>query len=284
MNGRAMRSQRDSGSLILCLSLRHLQSPRGAPGTPIGCVLPIANPGRLSARFWRDTPLIATAACFFANHRGLSGDWKSATASYDLSVDLYKQRVIAFRQGDSIVPSPKPSSDFDFLRYIGAVTRELQNRDHQGRPARVLVASCAYDTVIGDVWDAITNPERIPRWFLPVSGDLRLGGRYQLEGNAGGQITACEPPRSLDLTWEFGGQVSWVNVRLSELSDGGTNLRLEHIAQVPEEFWNQYGPGAVGVGWDLTMLGLGLHLETNTTLDPRQAALWPTTEVGKDFV
>ena len=44
------------------------------------------------------------------------------------------------------------------------------------------------------MWDACTDPERIGRWFLPVSGDLRLGGRYQLEGNAGGEILRCEPP------------------------------------------------------------------------------------------
>src|SRR5579862_2009041 len=107
----------------------------------------------------------------------------------------------------------------DVLRFIGNVTREIQNREHEGRPARVLVATCAYDTTIDDLWDAISNPQRIPRWFLPVTGDLRLGGTYQLEGNAGGKITGCEPPRSLALTWEFGGQVSWVNVRLTELSD-----------------------------------------------------------------
>ena len=51
---------------------------------------------------------------------------------------------------------------------------------------------------------------------MPVSGDLRLGGRFQLQGNAGGGITRCAPPRHLAVTWEFGGQVSWVDVRLFE--------------------------------------------------------------------
>jgi uncharacterized protein YndB with AHSA1/START domain len=182
------------------------------------------------------------------------------------------------------MPSGKHSSDINVLRYIGAVTREIQTREYEGRPARVLLANCVYDTTIDDVWDAITNPERIPRWFLPISGDLRLGGRYQLQGNASGQITVCDPPRTLDLTWEYGGQVSWVQVRLTELSDGGASLRLEHIAHVPDDLWNQYGPGAVGVGWDLAMLGLGRHLETGATVDPKQAAEWPATEDGKDFV
>jgi uncharacterized protein YndB with AHSA1/START domain len=147
-----------------------------------------------------------------------------------------------------------------------------------------MVATCAYDTNLDDVWDAITNAGRIPRWFLPISGDLRLGGRYQLEGNAGGTITACEPPRHLALTWEFGGQVTWVRVQLQELSDGGTLLRLEHIAQVPDELWNQYGPGAVGVGWDLTLMGLGRNLSTRESNNPQQAAAWAKSEEGKEFV
>lgn len=174
--------------------------------------------------------------------------------------------------------------EIDVLRYIGAVTREIRSREQDGRPARVLVATCAYDTTIADTWDAITNPERIPRWFLPISGDLRLGGRYQLHGNAGGQITGCQPPRRLALTWEMGGQVSWVNVSLTELSDGGTRLQLEHIAHVPDDLWNHYGPGAVGVGWDLIIMGLGKHLSTGAAMDPKAGAAWPATEEGKVFV
>jgi len=98
----------------------------------------------------------------------------------------------------------------DIAGLIGAVTREVTGREHDGRPARVVRASRTYDTTMDDVWDAITNAERIPRWFLPVSGDLRLGGRYQLRGNASGEITGCNPPRYLSLTWEFGGEVSFL--------------------------------------------------------------------------
>jgi uncharacterized protein YndB with AHSA1/START domain len=175
-------------------------------------------------------------------------------------------------------------SDLDVVRYIGAVTRTLETREHNGRPARVVTAACAYDTSIEDVWDAITNPERIPRWFLPVSGDLRLGGRYQLHGNAGGEITDCDPPRAFSVTWEFGGQVSWLNVRHNALADGGAQLRLEHIAHVPGEMWNQFGPGAVGVGWDLTILGLGRHFESGASVDPGTAAAWPASAEGREFI
>ena len=60
-----------------------------------------------------------------------------------------------------------------------------------------MIISQVYAAAVGDVWDACTNPERIPRWFVPVSGDLRLGGRYQIEGNASGTIERCDPAGEL---------------------------------------------------------------------------------------
>src|SRR5262249_9696768 len=134
----------------------------------------------------------------------------------------------------------------DIISRVGAVVRRVEDRDHKGKPARVVVATRAYDTDPEDLWDAITNVERIPRWFAPVEGDLRLGGRYQIKGNAGGEITFCEAPRRFELTWEFGGNMSWVNVTLERQARERTLLTLEHIAPVDAkamEFWDQFGPG-----------------------------------------
>ena len=97
-----------------------------------------------------------------------------------------------------------------------------------------------------DVWDACTNVERIPRWFLPITGDLVQGGRYQLEGNASGTIQTCTPPTGFSATWEYGGDVSWIEVRLSPESSERTRFELEHIAHVGDDIWAQFGPSAVG--------------------------------------
>src|SRR5690348_9898353 len=118
----------------------------------------------------------------------------------------------------------------DIAQHIGAVTRTFQKREHNGQTAYVVIAARTYDTDVDDLWEALTSKERIPRWFLPVEGDLELGGHYQLKGNAGGTITRCEPPNVVGLTWEFGGEVSWVEVRLQPTRDGSTHLELEHIA------------------------------------------------------
>lgn len=171
----------------------------------------------------------------------------------------------------------------DVDRTIESVTREVDGREIEGKSARVAVIRRSYDTTVEDLWDALTHGERLPRWFLPVSGDLRLGGRYQFEGNAGGEITECEPPRSLAATWEYGGQVSWVRVRLGDEPGGGALLELEHIAHVDGDLWDQFGPGAVGVGWDLAALGLERHIATGAALDRAEWEAWSASEEGKAF-
>lgn len=171
----------------------------------------------------------------------------------------------------------------DVTKMVGAVQREVLDAERDGRPARVVRAKRIYDTDIADAWDALTSAERIPRWFLPIQGELKLGGRYQLQGNAGGTITACEPPRHLAATWEFGGEVSWIDVRLERLGPEQTRLVLEHVAHVDPPRWDQFGPGAVGVGWDLTLLGLALHLASGGKADPAEMQAWSEGDEGKRY-
>src|SRR4051812_30186331 len=153
----------------------------------------------------------------------------------------------------------------DLIAELERVRRAVGSQTAADGPAHVVELRRVYDAPVADVWDVCTNPERIPRWFLPVAGDLRLGGRFQLEGNAGGEITECQPPRRLAVTWEFGGDVSLVTVDLAPVEDG-TELRLRHVVG-DNDHWATYGPGAVGVGWELALLGLALHLRTGASAD-----------------
>jgi uncharacterized protein YndB with AHSA1/START domain len=170
----------------------------------------------------------------------------------------------------------------DFPAYLGAVTRSVSELEYEGKPARAVRLTRTYETSVEDLWDALTNGERLPRWFLPVSGDLTLGGRYQLEGNAGGTIKACDSPHFLFLTWEFSGGVSWVEVRIGAEGHERSRLTLTHIAPV-DEHWAKYGPGAVGVGWDLGLLGLSLHIAGGGAERLDEAELAASPE-GKAFI
>jgi len=175
----------------------------------------------------------------------------------------------------------------DYTNAFGAEFREVQDRTRDGQAVRVVVGTRLYATDRDDLWNALTDEERLPRWFLPVTGQLELGGRFQLEDNAAGSILQCDPPEALEVTWEFGGHVSWVHVRLAQ-DEGGTRLTLEHLIpkdEASEKHWKQYGPGATGVGWDLGFLGLALHLDSGgQPIDRSRNDAWLASDDGKAFM
>ena len=172
----------------------------------------------------------------------------------------------------------------DVTQQIRSVDRRVGSRSRVDGRVRTVTVSQTYATDVEDLWDACTNPERIPRWFLPVSGELRVGGRYQLEGNAGGTIEECEPPRRFVATWEIGGKVTWIEVRVTAEPSERARLELEHIADVDDDTWAQFGPGAVGIGWDLALIGLVTHLRSGDVVDRESAMAWMTSDEGRSFV
>src|SRR5215469_8147552 len=180
--------------------------------------------------------------------------------------------------------SAEEEAMIDVTEEISAVRREVSGRMLEAGEARVVTVSRSYPAELADVWDACTNAERIRRWFLPVSGELKEGGQYQLQGNAGGTITRCDPPQGFDATWEMGGDVSWIELRLADEGNGRTLFRLSHIAHVEDERWLQFGPGAVGVGWDSGLIGLLLQLTTRQAVNPAKVAEWSASEEGRRFL
>jgi uncharacterized protein YndB with AHSA1/START domain len=158
----------------------------------------------------------------------------------------------------------------DIGRQIGAIRREVAD---DGDLVRVQMDR-RYPSPAADVWDALTDPDRIRRWMMPISGDLRVGGSFQLEGNAGGEILRCERPSLLRVT--FGDPSSLVEVRLAE-EGTDTVLTLEHT--VPKAMAGGVaGALYVGPGWDGALLGLGLHLDGQLTEDPVAAASSPEAQ------
>ncbi len=65
---------------------------------------------------------------------------------------------------------------------IGWTSREVTRDDE----TVAVVLRRDFPSPVDDVWDALTDPERLKRWFLPVSGDLPAGGTFATEGGAGG--------------------------------------------------------------------------------------------------
>jgi len=158
---------------------------------------------------------------------------------------------------------------FDMIQELAAIHRNVV-RDDAGDTVSVTLTR-TYEADAEDVWDALTNPERLPRWFYPVSGELKVGGSFQFEGNAGGDVRRCDRPTWIQVT--FGGPESVLDVRLAETGEK-TTLELTHT--VPLAMAGS-GAGAlfVGPGWDGALLGLGIHLRGLAVGDPLEAANSP---------
>lgn len=152
----------------------------------------------------------------------------------------------------------------DIVSELEEARREVARRSGTDGEEVAVVLRRSYRAPVESVWGALTEPDRLRRWFAPVSGDLRAGGAFQVEGNVGGDIVRCEPPGRLILTWGMPNSV--VDVRLSA-DDAGTALELVHT--VPIEVAGS-GAGAlfVGPGWDIAVRALAGFLAGTEVADP----------------
>ncbi|GAA1385038.1 SRPBCC family protein [Pseudonocardia kongjuensis] len=174
----------------------------------------------------------------------------------------------------------------DVLDELAATRRTMGTAELPAGDAYTIELRRHYDAHPDDVWDALTSPERLSRWLGPVSGDLRPGGTFALDGGEHGDILRCEPPHLLRVSWMFGPEAdewpgtSEVEVRLSPGPSGGTAFELVHAAAVGEPMFPTYGPGAGGVGWDLHLLALATLLGGGGTLDHEKFQASPD---GREF-
>jgi uncharacterized protein YndB with AHSA1/START domain len=158
---------------------------------------------------------------------------------------------------------PMSGTESTPTEHLDAVTRRVGTVTRDGEELRNLTVRRTLPVDAPELWRAVTEAERVPQWFLPVTGDLEVGGRYRLEGNARGEVLECVPHERFAVTWVFEGHPSRVDVSLRPVADG-TLLQLDHAIPVDDDRLAELGPGTVGIGWELALVALADHL-TDTT-------------------
>jgi uncharacterized protein YndB with AHSA1/START domain len=167
----------------------------------------------------------------------------------------------------------------DVAGWIAGTERDVRRRPFGGAERHAAVLRRSYDAPVERLWEALTDPAQVRAWFLPVSGDLREGGSYQFEGNAGGRILECDRPRRVRLEWVFGDMPpTEVTATLSE-SDGGTTVELEHVGSAAEPSAAVEFVLGVGPGWDPALVALGQHLGGQAP----DASWWMESPEARDF-
>lgn len=140
-------------------------------------------------------------------------------------------------------------------------TPELRRRAIPAGEARVAVMKRTYDATVEDVWSACTDPERLARWYVPVTGDLRVGGTFEQQNMGSGEIVACEAPSHLRLS--LGGGADEIELWLREVGDGMTELEIQHATTISEhEIGGQMYDAilCMGGGYYPRLYALDLHL------------------------
>jgi uncharacterized protein YndB with AHSA1/START domain len=108
-----------------------------------------------------------------------------------------------------------------------------------------------FDTGIDDLWGALTEPDRLAKWYGEVEGELSQGGEFRLRvtlsGERTGKIEACEPPQRLLLTMRDPearpGQPQQTVIE-AQLSAEGTQARLVWETRgLPVDLLPAYGAG-----------------------------------------
>jgi uncharacterized protein YndB with AHSA1/START domain len=115
-----------------------------------------------------------------------------------------------------------------------------------------------YATDIEDLWSALTDPARLPRWIGEVQGELRIGGRIQArftsswEGPA--RIEVCERPHRLAVTMAPGAPDETVIEAVLAAEGDKTRLVIEERG-LPFDSLDAYG-----AGWQAHVEDLTAHL------------------------
>jgi uncharacterized protein YndB with AHSA1/START domain len=109
-----------------------------------------------------------------------------------------------------------------------------------------------WDLPVADVWSAVTDSDRLGRWFGTWTGDPSSGTvQLTMTGEGDGAepspvtIDACQPPHRLAVTTGAPGDaLRWrLAVTLTEASSGGTGLRFVHRLGADDDV------PSTGVGW-----------------------------------
>jgi hypothetical protein len=104
------------------------------------------------------------------------------------------------------------------------------------------------DTDIDDVWSALTEPERLARWYGEIGGELRVGGAFRARLHASGwegtgRVEECEPPRRLLVVTKEPDEPNEDSTEVTLTGDGNQTVLVVEQRGLPLDLLWAYGAG-----------------------------------------
>jgi len=105
-----------------------------------------------------------------------------------------------------------------------------------------------FDTDIDDVWSALTEPERLARWYGEIEGELRVGGAFRARLPASGwegtgRVEECEPPRRLLVVSKEPDEPNEDSTEVTLTGDGDQTVLVVEQRGLPLDLLWAYGAG-----------------------------------------
>lgn len=101
-----------------------------------------------------------------------------------------------------------------------------------------------------EAWRWVTDSDRLEKWFGTWTGDGSLGGRVEVTMNAEeeestskGEITACVPGHSYELTIGTGMGEWYLGLQVEPADEGSTLTFIQHLD-------DETPIGSIGAGWE----------------------------------
>ncbi|MFC9685008.1 SRPBCC family protein [Streptomyces sp. NPDC056948] len=147
-----------------------------------------------------------------------------------------------------------------------------------GRPA--VRFSRTYDHPVDRVWQFVTDPDELERWFPSRAEiELRPGGEVRFSGDphmadSTGRVIAVDPPRHLSFEW--GGDE--LRFDLEEAEDKRTRLTLTNVLGAEDSAARN------GAGWEVCLTALDARARGEQAAGPHAGADAPWRELYAAYV
>jgi uncharacterized protein YndB with AHSA1/START domain len=126
----------------------------------------------------------------------------------------------------------------------GRILGSLRSGDDKG----IVRMDDRFDTEIEELWSALTDPQRLARWYGDLEGDLQLDGEYRFrlyatESQGTGRIKACEPPHRLLVMIKEADEPDEGVIEVTLVADGDQTILVWEERGMPLDLLAAYGAG-----------------------------------------
>jgi uncharacterized protein YndB with AHSA1/START domain len=117
-----------------------------------------------------------------------------------------------------------------------------------------------FDGVIDEVWSALTEPERLARWYGEIEGELRVEGEFRARVHASGwegtgRVEECDSPRRFLVVSKDPDEPREKSTEVTLTGDGDqTGLTVEQRGVALDLLW------AYGAGLQIHVEDLAAHI------------------------